>query len=144
MSEPLNARTRDDGLRYYEWNGQSLMSVTSLRRVVGMSIQLHNWAISQVADAALDARHSSELVIASDEDYRKAVRAAGTLKRDLAARLGTSVHEAAAQGIRPSALPDEDERKPHLIRFYEAMESLGWKVVLNEAQVFNLSRGYAG
>jgi hypothetical protein len=120
------------------------MSVTSLRRVVGMSIQLHNWAVGQVVQAATAMHGSDEAEAMGDDEFSKAIRKAGTLKRDEAAALGTSVHEAAAMGVRASALPDADERKPYLARYTEAISDLGWKVVLNEAQVFNLSRRYAG
>ena len=144
MAEPLNARLSDSGLRYYEWNGEQLMSVTSYRRVVGMSIQLHNWAVGQVVEAGVLARNDLVINALPDPDYAKAIRRAGTLKRDKAAELGTLVHEAAAMGLRPSALPDEDERKVFLGRYYEAMETMGWKVVCNEVQVFNLTKRYAG
>ncbi len=142
--DPINSRIADSGLRYYEWNGQHLMSVTSLRRAVGMSIGLHNWAVGEVIDGAIEVMGDPENDELDHTELKKRIRKRGTLKRDEAASLGTQVHELAADNIQPAALPDEDERKGFLQRYYEAVGHLGWKIVCNEVQVFNLTERYAG
>ena len=144
MGNPINAQTDDTGLRYYTFNDQRLLSATSLRRVLGMGFGLHNWVISQVVAGAVAARTDPSTRTMSDEEYSKVVRKAGTMKRDEAASLGTSVHEAAEAGVRAARLPDTDLRKPYLTQYEAALAELGIEVLLNEAQVFNLSLGYAG
>ena len=140
MATPINAQTDKSGLRFYEWNGQKLMSVTSYRRVLGMSIQLHTWVLSQAINAAV----STDRGAMGDEDYKKMLWKGARAKRDAAASLGTAVHEAAENNVSAESLPRSDERRAFLLQYEEAMDELGFEVLLNEAQVFNLTLGYAG
>jgi hypothetical protein len=139
-----NVYMRDKLLLPVKRNGLKLMSATSLRRSVGMSIQLHSWMQSQTVKAAVEMRHLDEYADQNDVEYAKSVRRVSAKRKDMAAGLGTAVHEAASEGIRPPALPAEDERRPYLVAYFKALEELGWKAVLSEAQVFNLSERYAG
>lgn len=140
MGQPINAQTDENGLRYYEFNGQKLLSVTSYRRVLGMGLGLHNWVVKQVIDAAV----LSDRGPLGDDEYRRSLWKAARAKRDAAANLGTAVHEAADDGIPSWKLPEADERKPFLEQYEVAMRTLGLRVLFSEAQVFNLTLGYAG
>lgn len=140
MGTPINAQTDENGLRYYEWNGQRLLSATSLRRVLGLSFGLHNWTLKQVIDAAVMTDRGP----LGDDEFSRKLWAAARAKRDAAASLGTSVHEAAEQGVKAVLLDDADERKPFLRQYEEAIKTLGLRILINEAQVFNLTLGYAG
>lgn len=140
MATPTNATTGKDDIRYYEWNGRKLMSATSLRRTLGMAFSLHTWVVKQVIEGAV----ATDRGPLGDDEYRRLLWKASRSKRDAAASLGTSVHEAAELGVQPSQMSDDDERKPFLEQYEAAIEATGFKVVLNEAQVFNLTHGYAG
>lgn len=140
MGQPINAQTDKGGLRYYEFNGQKLLSVTSYRRVLGYGMGLHNWIVKQVVDAAVLTDRGP----LGDDEYRKSLWRAARSKRDAAANLGTAVHEAAEDGIPSFQLPEADERKPFLEQYEMALRELGLRVLLSEAQVFNLTLGYAG
>ena len=142
MGAPINATTDpDSGLRFYEWNGTPLISVTSIRRVVGMPFALANWMVNQAVDAAV-ARTWGEGE--SIEDAKKALRKAATLQRDEAAKLGTSVHEAADLAVKAIDLPDEDPRKPFLLQYEQWQADLSPTIRMSERQVFSLKQGYAG
>lgn len=143
MSQPINAQTDDKGLRYYEFNGQKLLSVTSYRRVLGLGFGLHNWVIKQVVDAAVMTDRGP----LGDDEYRRSLWKAARAKRDAAANLGTAVHEAAEVGLRAVSLPKDvrpEDVEPFLNQFHLAMNELGFKTLLSEAQVFNLTLAYAG
>jgi hypothetical protein len=135
LPSPVNALTDPDtGLRHYYWNGQELISATSIRRVVGMPFSLANWMVKQVVDAAV----ANPGLGAAD------LRKQATLQRDEAAKLGTAVHEAAESHQPAVSLPDTDERKPFLVQFERWKEAMKPRILVNEAQVFNLKEGYAG
>jgi hypothetical protein len=145
MGGPLNAAIADDGLRYYAFNDQKLVSVTSLRRVVGMPFALANWQVSQVVNAANLMRGTmAEKALAQDE-YPKVLRKNAMQERDAAAALGSSVHAAADAGVRSIDLPDTDERKPFLVQYESWMaSSMAPEIHMSESQVFHLTEGYAG
>lgn len=140
MATPINATTDDSGLRWYEFNGQKLLSATSLRRVLGMSFGLHNWVLKQVVEAAVTTDRGP----LGDDEYRRVLWQRSRAKRDAAANLGTAVHEAAELNITSDKLRDTDDRKPFLQQYEQAIETLALRVLMNEAQVFNLTLGYAG
>jgi len=144
LSSPINATTDKSGLRYYEYNGQRLLSATSLRRVLGMSFGLHNWAVNQTIEASLSMRGNIAASAMTDDEYKKHLRKTSMTKRDEAASLGTSVHEAAELGVKANDLGAKDVRKPFLLQFEAAQREIGFQVVASEMQVFNLSLGYAG
>ena len=139
MSNPINAQVdTDTGLRYYEFNGQRLVSATSIRKAVGMPNDLHNWVVNKHIDAFLDderligeaiaaeakamerrikrrdgsAETTAEAVLRARKAARAVVRKVADSERDTAAALGTAVHEAAEVGVKAEALPDSDERSP--------------------------------
>lgn len=144
IPSPINASLDKNGLRFYEFNGQKLMSATSLRRVLGMSFGLHNWAVSQTINAATSMRGNLAASAMTDEEFKKHLRKTSMTKRDEAASLGTSIHEAAENGVVANDLGPNDVRKPFLIQYEKAQRELGFTVVATEMQVFNLTLGYAG
>ena len=145
MGSPINAVTDPQtDLRWYTFNEHKLMSATSLRRVLGMSFGLHNWAIGQVIDAALAGRGTNADQMLTDDEYRKFLRKSSQMKRDEAAALGTSVHLAAENGVKAVLLAEGDPRKPFLQQYEKALAELDIEVLLAESQVFNLTLGYAG
>lgn len=144
MPSPVNATTNKSGLRFYDYNGQQLLSATSLRRVLGMSFGLHNWAVNQTIEASLSMRGNLAAQSMTDEEYKKHLRKTSMTKRDEAASLGTSIHEAAEMEVKANDLGPNDVRKPFLVQYELAQKELGFTVVASEMQVFNLTLGYAG
>lgn len=139
---PRNAETdAESGLRTYQWRGRRLLSVTSLRRVIGMPFPLHAWTVAQTIDASI-ALSQIAGTLADDDLTRQTIRKGGVALRDVAASLGTRVHEAAEQRLDPRRV--EPDIAGHLTQYYAAIDTLRLDVLVAEAQVFNLSMGYAG
>lgn len=159
---PRNARTDPTtGLRFYNWKGRDLPSVTTIQRMAGIPHGLHQWAIGQVikhvvghADeiagrlasaAAIDAKsgpgsplgYSAVAAILGRE-----LRAAATAERDRAAALGTAVHDAAATGRQVSDV--DPELQPRLRQYLHWLERSGAEILASEFQTWNVTEGYAG
>ena len=155
-SGPKNATTDPEtGLRYYTWQGKRYPSVSSLRRMAGLSFSLHTWAISRVIDRAIDQRDI--LMAMMDRPARKRervrdknvrletsrwLRSASTEERDAAAELGTAVHTAIMSGANPEDV-DPDTRA-YLRQGQNFLDDSGAKILAFEKQVYNLEVGYAG
>jgi hypothetical protein len=145
---PRNARTdADSGMRFYTWQGVEYPSVTTLRRMAGISFGLHQWAITQVVNKAVD--HVSDLnrmLTTNDPVVMGAaktwLRQAATEERNRAASVGTRVHEAAAERKALGSVPADIA--PFLRQYYNWEDDTGFEVLRVESQVFNLSKGYAG
>jgi hypothetical protein len=155
QSGPRNARTDESGLRMYTWTGRELVSVTSARRMAGMPHNLHQWALSQVIKRATGnvwtlvrmltrKRRPRERVLEKNRasEAGKWLRAAATEERDAAAKLGTTVHDAAAANVPVEAV--EEAARPRLRQFRAWLARSGAEILATEFQVFNLSVGYAG
>ena len=155
-SGPKNATTDPDtGLRYYSWKGRRLPSVSSLRRMAGLSFMLHNWAISRVIDRAVDQRDILNAMMDRPARKRERVRdknvrletarwlrSASTEERDAAAELGTAVHTAA---MSKANVDDVDQYiRPYLRQYQSWLDDSKAEVLAFEKQVFNLAVGYAG
>jgi hypothetical protein len=71
------------------------------------------------------------------------LRKSATLKRDVAARLGSDVHESASLGLALSEVPTEQQ--PYLANYYHALKDpvLSLTLVGQELQVWS-NLGYAG
>lgn len=144
---PRNAWKSEDDLRFYRWQGRDLPSVTTLRRMAGLPLLLHQWAISEVVNRAVDSNGDLNRMLTSDDPavikaVKSWLRAATTEKRDLAAGLGTRVHDAAAQGRTLGQV--EADVAPFLRQYYDWLDVMGAKILATEKQVFNLTVGYAG
>jgi hypothetical protein len=155
-SGPKNATTDPEtGLRYYTWKGKRLPSVSSLRRMAGLSFQLHTWAISRVIDRAIDQRDILTAMMERPARKRERVRdknvrletsrwlrSASTEERDAAAELGTAVHTAA---MSQANVEDVDhEVQPYLRQYQAFLDDSRIEVLAFEKQCFNLDIGYAG
>ena len=147
-----DART---GLRFYRWQGEDYPSVTTIRRLAGLPFNLHQWALSKVVTRAIDQnseltrlltreRRPRERVLEKNraKEAAKWLRAAATEERDIAAALGTEVHDAATSGKAVSEV--SGEVAPRLRQFYAAVEAKELRIIAVERQVFNLRHGYAG
>ncbi len=145
---PRNAHTDPkSGLRYYRWQGRDLPSVTSIRRMAGVPHALNQWSIGKVIDAALDRQRDIAQRLASGDPsqialLRSELRAAATAERDKAAKLGTAVHDAAAEGRSLGEVPAEVA--PRLRQYLDWLAKSGAVVLASEFQCWNLTAGYAG
>lgn len=145
---PANARTdRETGMRFYEWDGVEYPSVTTLRRMAGMSFPLHQWAVSQVVNRAVDNINDLNRMLTSNDPLvvqaaKTWLRAAQTEERDRAATLGKRVHSAVEESKNLGSV-DKDVL-PYIKHYKHWLDSTGFNVLRSEAQIFNLSKGYAG
>lgn len=152
---PRNAYTDKDGLRFYRWRGTDYPSVTTIRRMAGIPFRLHQWAVSQVVERAVEDHDALTGMLNRDRRPRERVldknrrkeakswlRKASTEKRDESAALGTAVHDAATSHRDPKDVPLEV--RPRLRQFYDWVEQSGAVIIAVEQQVFNLGLGYAG
>jgi hypothetical protein len=145
---PRNASVDPEtGLRTYRWQGRDLPSVTSLRRMAGLSFGLHQWAIGRVVEHAIThwsdiSERLSRGTTVDVQLVRKELRAAATAERDRAASLGTAVHDAAAMGRTLDEVPEEVAPRLRQLLAWKAASRA--EVVASEFQVFSPTYGYAG
>jgi hypothetical protein len=145
MTGPKNATTDEkSGVRTYEWEGIRYPSVTSLRRLLGVPFPLATWMVEQAIRAAIANTSVLDSMVAQEGDVATAkwLRVEANSKRDKAANRGTSVHAAAAEGLRPQDV-DEEVALP-LTQYYDFLDQTKAEVLLSERQVWNLEMGYAG
>ena len=155
-SGPPDAKINADGFRTYRWpvmaddgtvTNRELMSVTSIRKLVGEPYGLVAWQIGKVIDRALTDEFR-ERAGATGEDamdvatLRKWLRAATTEERDLAAGKGLDIHGALELGLAPEDC--NEQTRPYIRQVHHFLAETGWKIAAQEFQCFNLSVGYAG
>lgn len=145
---PRNSRTDPKtGVRYYEWNGRWLPSVTTIRHLAGVPRRLHESSITKVIDRAIDRMTVYRGLLetgeaAALEGVRKDMRAASTEHRDRKAALGTAVHSAIEGALALTQVgPDI---APRLRQHMSWSAGSGVEVLARECQVWNLTVGYAG
>ena len=155
-SGPKNAVTDPEtGLRYYIWKGERYPSVSSLRRMAGLSFTLHQWVISRVVDRAVGEVDILNRILSRPArprervrdknvqlEARRWLRSAATEERDAAAELGTAVHTAVLSGAKPNDVAEDI--RPYLYQFQSWLWDSKAEVLAIEKQVFNLTEGYAG
>lgn len=155
---PRNAHTDSKtGLRFYNWEGRDLPSVTSIRRMAGLPFFLHEWTISQVVGRAVERHAELGVMLTRDRAPREHhasldakrireaktwLRKAATEARDVAADLGTRVHDAAAKGVGITDADPDVAAKLH--QYYNWLDESGAEIIASEKQVWNLTLGYAG
>lgn len=159
------------GLRWYDWQGRPLLSVTSARRTLGLPHGLHQWTINQVISRALDDHDGLHAILERPRKPRERVRdknvreeaarwlrSAANEERDRKAALGTAVHDLARLLTDPADVPDivkatagrteydipADLIRPRLAAFHLWRREAGVTILASEAQCFNLAVGYAG
>ena len=151
MAGPKNATTDEvSGLRWYTWLGERYLSVTSLRRILGMPFNLAMWQVGQVVDAAYEHAESISMqkATATNDKQRAAVktfiRKHAMANRDKAGSLGTAVHEATDMGLAPTDGSLTDEMRPFIAHYHHAVKTLGLTTLLSERQVWSKRLRYAG
>jgi hypothetical protein len=143
---PKNAYIGRDGLRFYPWEGEQLISVTSLRQQVGLPPGLVVWMQKQVAERAIqnigDLTKQVFDVSIPNDDIVKWLLKGPTETRDAAGAKGSAIHAhvAAGGGVMDAAL----ELRPYVSNYEIAMSNEGIEPLLVEKQVFSPSQGYAG
>lgn len=148
MTEPKNAWTDGNDLRWYSFGERDYLSVTSLRKVLGMPYNLHRWSIKQVLDAVmadpavLERGETSKGKPESDANIRGRIGRLASSERDRSAERGTAVHEAISSGVSMSNL--EPNLQPFVESYAAAVIALGISPLLTERQVFNDTFSYAG
>lgn len=171
IQSPANSRVDGDGIRTYRWQDRELLSVTSAFKKAGIAYPLHQWALSQVVERAVGEADTLNAMLSRPRRPRERVleknraaetaawlRKAATEERDRRAAIGSAVHDAIADGLAPDSIPDvieaEKDGKPvvvdglevrsRLAQFLDWKRVSGVRVLAAEAQVFNLTVGYAG
>lgn len=173
ISSPANARVDPDGIRLYHWQGHELLSVTSAFKKAGISIPIHQWSISQVVERAVGQvdvlnamltrerqkrEHRASLDRKRQKEAGAWLRRAATEERDQRAAVGSAVHDAIADGLHPDGVPevieaekdgkelviDGLEVRSRLVQFLDWKRASGVRILVQEAQVFNLAVGYGG
>jgi hypothetical protein len=146
---PRNARIDSEtGLRYYTWQGVEYPSMTSLLQLSGgVRFPVHQWAITQVVNRAVDNVGDLNRMLTQDDPKVLAaaktwLRRASTDARDTAADLGTRVHYAATSGQGLGEVA-EDVR-PFIVQYKAWLNEEQPEILAAEKQVFNLTKGYAG
>jgi len=145
-SGPKNARTDPEtGLRFYMWEGQEYPSVTSIRNLAGMPHKLAMWRTNQVIEKAIEEFPTFARMLNEGTDPKALatwLRAGGNKKRDIAADLGTRVHDAAAAGTDVSKVGTDVA--PFLVQYKRWLAESDIEIMLSERQCWNVSEGYAG
>lgn len=171
IQSPANARVDGDGIRTYRWGEHELLSVTSAFKKAGIAHPLHQWALSQVISRAVGEAETLNAMLSRPRKPRERVleknraaeasawlRAAATEERDRRAAIGSAVHDAIADGLAPDSIPDviEAEKdgkelvidglevRSRLAQFLDWKRASGVRILVQEAQVFNLTVGYGG
>jgi hypothetical protein len=146
---PRNARTDPEtGLRYYTWRGQEYPSMTSILSVAGgVRFPIHQWAITQVVNRAVDNIGDLNRMLTQDDPKvikatKTWLRAASTEARDTAADLGTRVHSAVTGNLGAGQVGDDVV--PFLKQYRGWLADEQPEILASEQQVFNLTKGYAG
>ena len=152
MTSPKNAWSDANDLRWYTFQERDYLSVTSLRKVLGMPYNLHNWVVKQTLEAVqkdpdlltpLDTgKGKRKPKMETPANVRTRIKRVGMKERDKSAERGTDVHEAIANGVPLDRLPAE--LVPYVEQYANAVIALGIKPLMSERQVFNKRYGYAG
>ena len=135
------------GLRFYRWQGKDYPSVTTIRRMAGVTMPLHWWSINQVVDRAVDQLSELNRKVSTDDPAQAALaktwlRKAVTDKRDVAADLGIRVHRAASEGLGFDQVAADVI--PFLKQYLDWLAQSGVTILCVEKQVYNITIGYAG
>lgn len=142
-SSPTGSFSDEDGLRWYRFQGEDYLSVTSQRKVLGMPYRLHEWVLSQMALGLM--ANPLDVVIKpgeTEDDHRKRLKRFATAKRDAAAERGTEVHALIAGGTAMKDVPEE--MKVYVESYARAVIALGIQPLLTERQVYSRKYRYAG
>jgi hypothetical protein len=143
VRHPPGAWSDEEGLRWYTFQGEDYLSVTSQRKVLGMPYRLHEWVLSQMALGVM--AHPMSAVPErgeTEDDHRKRLKRFATVKRDAAAERGTEVHALIANGTSLKDVPEA--MVPYVESYARAVIALGIQPLLVERQVYSRRFRYAG
>ena len=143
MTSPLNSWNDSDGLRWYTFGDKDYLSVTSMRKVLGLPFTLHRWVIKQTLEGI--QKNPDSIVPLPGENpanVRTRLVKQGEAPRDVAAEKGTAVHGYIADNVPLSEVPVE--LRPYVEAYAKAVIELGIKPILVERTVVNDRYGYAG
>lgn len=138
---------RDNDGYYRMPDGRKLISVTTALSDGIPKPGLVHWAAWEVARCAMD--YLPRLLRARGEDQRRAIlswlQKAAERRRDSAADLGTSIHDAVDATILGTPWPAAtDEQRPYLDAFARFCDRWQPEFEASEMVVANLTAGYAG
>jgi hypothetical protein len=134
LDEPFR-HTMPDGTRWYEFQGQRYIGVTSIEDVAGLGPGLVNWQLKQYKNAATQ----DPSLVLDHEAWDDAAMA----DRNMRMERGTRVHQAIADGI--SATNPEYEDIAGWLRQWEAFcDDYNVTVLLSERRVVNPTLRFAG
>lgn len=148
MTSPVNAWTDDNDLRWYTFREKDYLSVTSMRKALGMPYNLHRWVVRQTLEAVqrdpniLLPQEVKKGKMETPANVRGRIGREAMKERDYKAERGSDVHEYIANGTPLSMVPKE--LQPFVESYANAVIQLGIKPLLAERQVFSDRYGYAG
>lgn len=143
MTQPEGSWQDAEGLRWYTFNDKDYLSVTSMRKSLGIPYTLHRWVMKQTLEAV---QKDPSLIVRRDGEtlanVRTRVMKAGESERDKAAERGTEVHDIIASDTLLRDVPPE--LRPYVEQYARAVIDLGIRPLLVERTVYNDRYGYAG
>jgi hypothetical protein len=144
---PQNSKKSGD-IRTYQWTegGRECISVTSVRSLVGVPYNLMTWKVNGILDRVFDLNEFAEQAAINGADGLRRWLREGDLRltdsRSTEAERGTAVHQAIELDIPPDECTEEV--RPYIVQYRNMKRVIGFDVLLQERQVWNLSAGYAG
>lgn len=143
MTSPENSWNDSDGLRWYTFGDTDYLSVTSMRKVLGLPYSLHRWVLKNTLEAI--QKDPQSVLPRSGEtppNVRTRLVKQGEGARDSAAERGTLIHGYIAESTPLADVPEE--LRPYVESYAKAVIELGIKPVLVERTIINDRYGYAG
>lgn len=129
--------------RFYEWNGERFVSVTTILKHCIPKPALVRWQAKLVASTAI--AELTELGNRDPADAEKYLLALADDAKDSKAAVGTEVHAFAESSALGTPAPSPSEKAIPYIRSYEAFQyDMHPEYVGVELAVFNRTHGYAG
>jgi hypothetical protein len=147
MSSPLLATTDRNGSRYYNWRQERYWSVTTIcKGGLPTSWGLQKWMTRQIAEAACDFADELAGIVAKDRDAAvQMLLARPDTKRDKAANLGTSIHNAVEAYVLGKPFPTwPEDIRPRMLAFEDYLSTFEPAYEMAESSVFNRTHRYAG
>jgi hypothetical protein len=146
VTSPKNATTLTSGKRFYQWNGETFWSTTTILSALPKPALVY-WSANEVADFALDNLDQLKALCAKDE--RDAaydmLKRAPWRKKQKAADLGSNVHAAIEAYLLNRPMPEWPlPIKPRMEAFQRFLAQYEPEIEMAEASVYNRSTKVAG
>jgi hypothetical protein len=118
--------------------------------LLGQPHNLVTWRINQIVERVTDFKELQAQVAAlaqtndeaSFKRWLKEGEGRKTSERNTAAERGTAVHQAIELDLKPNECTDEV--RPFIIQYHAMKADVGFTILAQERQVWNLTAGYAG